>query len=453
MSEIRILIEEIIIELTKIEKGELSYNHNGHHIELPRLIGGGELGSLRVTAEIDHKINKVADILIVEDKDIKKKFKFNEWRSLVRNSFGAPLLSIDLDLTAESNAEYVEFELRKRTESYTKQQKSCEFAVGCTFLNGEKPLSFAIGPVSFEHRLEWIKRKEHEKAISTITRRRVEKKWSGAKLVARKDSWDALTEGFIFSAIADYPYVCSVKSNYFGREISQDRAVVVANLALCSIALLWKPPSRTLDSLNLLCDGPSYVKNILFHPKGQRLLVGKYREKLPFGPWIKDSDWEKLIVDTRDYFTIVGRILDYILDPTAQHAQPNLINALSNSIILINEGCREKSSQLSVVKLVASLDALASGGKSNGIKKLISSRLGISELTPISSNGPTFQKAIDELYSEGRSRTIHGSSDKLYLDWTESKYLAEELARLTFMACIEWVSSNPGCNDANALKR
>lgn len=173
---------------------------------------------------------------------------------------------------------------------------------------------------------------------------------------------------------------------------------------------------------------------------------------MPFGPWIDDKAWAQLVAEGSDYFSVVGRILDYMLNPTAQHSQPNMLNAFANSLIWLNEGCREKSTQLSVVKSMAALDALASGGKSFGIKKLVTSRLGVTETTPIKKNGPTFQRVIDELYSDGRSRTIHGSSDKLYLDWTDSKYLAEELARLSFITCVDWIAANPTCDDPAQLR-
>jgi hypothetical protein len=68
---------------------------------------------------------------------------------------------------------------------------------------------------------------------------------------------------------------------------------------------------------------------------------------------------------------------------------------------------------MSVVKFSMSLDTLAVGSKADGIKRLVTARLGIGESQEIRKDGPTMGAAIDDIYSEGRSRTIHGTNEKL----------------------------------------
>ena len=45
---------------------------------------------------------------------------------------------------------------------------------------------------------------------------------------------------------------------------------------------------------------------------------------------------------------------------------------------------------------------------------------------------------VNQIYSEGRSRIIHRTNTKLGHDWSGTKSLSEQFARLCFLACIDW---------------
>lgn len=101
---------------------------------------------------------------------------------------------------------------------------------------------------------------------------------------------------------------------------------------------------------------------------------------------------------------------------------------------------------MGIVTFSATLDALACGGKSGGIKRLITAKLELQETTPIHPGGPTMNAAVDRIYCEGRSRTIHGTNTKLGHDWSGTKSLSEEFTRLCLRACVDWVAANPVSN-------
>jgi hypothetical protein len=67
--------------------------------------------------------------------------------------------------------------------------------------------------------------------------------------------------------------------------------------------------------------------------------------------------------------------------------------------------------------------------KAGGIRKVINARLGIKDGDTVW-DGATFRQVIDEIYSDGRSRTIHGTNDKLGYDWSVTRMLSEYFARL-----------------------
>ena len=82
-------------------------------------------------------------------------------------------------------------------------------------------------------------------------------------------------------------------------------------------------------------------------------------------------------------FDVVGDVLDYIISPTGKIARPRMMSAVAHALLWFHEGCRETVTHMAIVNFSASLDALAGGGKSGGIRRLINARLGIEDDKPI----------------------------------------------------------------------
>ena len=77
----------------------------------------------------------------------------------------------------------------------------------------------------------------------------------------------------------------------------------------------------------------------------------------------------------------------------------------------------------------------------------------MAENDPIRANGPSFSSVIDELYSQGRSRLIHGNSDRIGHDWQDQRGLAESLARITLILCLHWAADHPNLDDPKLLTK
>jgi hypothetical protein len=174
---------------------------------------------------------------------------------------------------------------------------------------------------------------------------------------------------------------------------------------------------------------------------------------MPHGPWLETGQWEQVFSERADHFTVVGEVLEYLVSPTGDVARPRMMNTLAQALLWFHEGCRETVAPMAIVKFSAALDALACGGKAGGIRRLLSARLGIPESSPIRPDGPTLRQAIKEIYSDGRSRTIHGTNVKLGHDWTSTRDMAEQFVRLCLLLCIDWAASHPSSNDPSQLAR
>ncbi|MGB4950812.1 MAG: hypothetical protein WBO55_09285 [Rhizobiaceae bacterium] len=189
--------------------------------------------------------------------------------------------------------------------------------------------------------------------------------------------------------------------------------------------------------MNLLYDRRIHRQRALTIFPGKTVLAGSSMSHMPHGPWLEDGKWETLLTQNASFFGGVAEVLDYVIDPARGQSRPDMLNTLAQALLWFHEGCRESVTLMGIVKFTATLDALACGGKSGGIKRLISARLGLQEIAPICANGPTMKAAVDQIYSEARSRTIHGTNTKLGHDWSGTKSLSEQFARLCLLACID----------------
>jgi HipA-like protein len=158
----------------------------------------------------------------------------------------------------------------------------------------------------------------------------------------------------------------------------------------------------------------------------------------------------------RDYLARragIREVIEFWLSPDGKVSRPALMNQFVQSLIWFHEACREPIPMIATTKFMAALDALACGGKAKGIKALITARFRVAESDPIRADGPSFSKVIDDLYSQGRSRLIHGSSDRIGHDWHQEHGLAESLARLALIACLHWAADHENLDDPKAMAK
>lgn len=450
MGKIIAKVEKIVVELRRLQSVSQPFRDNADNFHLPRLIYAGTGGSISVSELIDDEISKVADQLIGNDLILKRSFTVNEWRKLVRNAFGPALASIDLDGDLSENAQAILTQVKSSVDTHKANYDIREYVFGCTLFSNEKVRPFNIGPVRFERRHDWLARKHRDKEISDASFRRVKKIWNGER-VRKRSSTDYLHERDILTAIRNSPFVCSVVTVGLSSEAGREKALTAARLATASIALLWSSSSKQLDGMNLMFDRSMFRQVTLVFIPGKRVLAGSRISNMPHGPYMHDDEWEMEFERHKDFFQTIGAVLEYVISPTGMVSRPNMMNVLMQALLWFHEGCREIVTLMAIVKFSAALDALACGGRSNGIKKLIKARLEIDEKKPVYPDGPDLNEAIDRIYSHGRSRTIHGTSDKLGHDWTQTRGLAEQFARYCLVACVYWVAENSTSDDPKDL--
>lgn len=446
------LVKDIIRELVDLENIPMEARSDGDVFSLPRMIDAGNGESLVVSRKLDEGIERMAKRLMDDDPSLKPKFTQAEWREIVRRAFGPALASIDLDDDLEANASKVLTQVKTTANPTATGKRTREYAFGCTLFGGKDFKPFAVGPVLFEPRAIWLERKNQDGGVTKVSLRRIQQIWQGANIRKRKPSFDSIAETNVIDAIGSCQFVCSVKVYDFGAEAGQEKALMAARSAITAIALTWQIPSKVLSGINLAFDRQPHRRKTLAFIDGKGIRAGSSWSHLPIGPHITPDEWENVIKERSDIFAVVGEMLNYIVSASGKSARPNMMSTLFHSFLWFHEGCREPWSHIAVVKLAASLDALACGKASAGIIMLIHARLKMEGNSPIRLGGPTVRNVIERIYNSGRSRLIHGNNDELSGDWSDMKALAEQFCRLCLLLCLEWIAKHPNSDDPHQLR-
>ncbi|MDX8540090.1 hypothetical protein RFM23_20940 [Mesorhizobium abyssinicae] len=442
MATLRDLLRELIEELIKTQTpGSFPEKVDGVTV-MSGFISTGQGGSLMLSRPMEQLISQIAQILRQNAPTVFLSHTEKEWLQLVRGAFGPPLALIDLTDDLGSNADQVLAAVRQTLSESTVKGSTCEYAFGCTLFASKAVEAFAIGPVRFEARLEWLARKLGEGAVTAIMARRLRRRWAGQKNRKRKHLVDGMRETDIVDAVGSCDYICSVMTGGLASQAGEMKSRTAARLALTAIAIWWEVPSRALDGMNLLVDRTVRIQRSLAFVPGKITLSGGTLLGRPHGPPISPKEWADLLARVGDELKVVGELIEFYLSPTGAVGRPKLMNALAQALLWFHEGCREQVDLMAIVKFAATLDALASGGESSGILKLIQARLGPKPSDPIRANGQTAKQGVEEIYSKGRSRTMHGTNENLGHDWTSTRGFSEVIARYCLISCLGWAATN-----------
>jgi hypothetical protein len=375
-------------------------------------------------------------------KQVNLKFSSRDWDRLIRNIFKKILAASTANGDANTVLDRVKSDLQVGFIGYGLQ----EFVFGCSLFHTNEFQHFAIGPVSFETRLDWLARKEKFGQVSTTSCRRIAQKWHSQKTNKRKPSRDQLKEDGIIEAIGDALVVCSVSTEGMASVMAHERALRAARLALTAIALRWQTPSKVLDGMNLLFDRQPRKQAYLVFDAVRLVSISEKYVHVSKTVFFEEK-WDKIHTDHANYFSLIGEMLYSITNPVSPPQRPAIIAALTHAMMWFHEAARSDDALVATIKYAASLDALASGGRAEGIKKLINARLGILADRKIYQGGPTLNKFVNNMFDHVRSRTMHGTNPDIHYDLCETSATAEQLARLCLLLCIGWAVENPNSDD------
>ncbi|MBK8628660.1 MAG: hypothetical protein IPN84_00160 [Sphingomonadales bacterium] len=421
--------------------------------DLPQWISAGEDESLVINRKISDLIWDLANALYAAQPTMAKAISRKDWAGLVQRVIGPLLAKSDLDVPYETSADTILIKLRHELATKDWNYKKRIFLFGCSFIEHHDIPPFSIGPVTVWKRDKWLDGALANGRISRISHRRLLARWEGKSMKRRKPSQDSANEHAVADAVGGAPYVCTVETDGIFGEVAKEKAVMAARFAQIGVALMWASPTKAIAELNLVFDGLPYRQTYAFVQDRPEILSGSKWTHSLHGISLFGGLWEPLIQQRSDWWKTLAEAIVFWLSPDGKVPRPKLMNQLVQALTWFHEACREPMPMIATTKFMAALDALTCGGKGRGIKALIASRWGVAENDPIRANGPSFSSVIDELYSQGRSRLIHGNSDRIGHDWQDQRGLAESLARITLILCLHWAADHPNLDDPKLLTK
>ena len=446
------IISNIFKQVVDLRGLSLQQITEGDDFRLPRLIRAGNGRVIQISKPIDDLITQLADILKSERPQLARSVREEEWCGWIRGAIGPAIAARSHSDPPGAAAHTILSELKTEIDALLAGLDLREYAFGTTLFSASNISPFSIGPALFQPREAWLKRKHADGSITDVMLRRILKIWGGNRQKTRKGNLDNLRERDILDAIGSSPYVCSVSIQGFAPEAGREAALTAARVALACIAMISATPSAVLERFNLSYDGGVRRQKALSSIEGRMVLSEFSLSGRPHGPRISDADWSNELSKRPNYFAAAGEALRLLVHPEGTVPRLCLINALMQSLLWFYEGCRERNDLLAIVNFVASLDALGGGKKVRGILAVLKGRLGVDETDSINPGGPTFKSVLDTIYSEGRSRTIHGTSIKIGHDWASMRGIAEQLSRDALFASLDWAGRNQSAVKAEELK-
>lgn len=447
------LIETVLAELIAAQSPAALAPPKRGSFSFPPTLPVGDGHVIPATERMIEAIGSFADLLTENDPQLARSYTKKDLMKVMRRVFGETLAKIDLNDPAEFNREQVQAGVADRFYAEIDGQRiEQQFLFGCWFLAGTTSHSIRVGPVIFEDRATWLARASSEGRVSAITGRRLIRLWKGARLSKRTPSADNELEQSVLDVLANCPFACSVETRGLVATSAEQKALLAARLAQTAVALLWASPSGVLDRLGLLYDGDVRRQHYVTFGSARRWGSSSSISRMPSGP-VTPTDWEETWAESGWVMTQIGEALSAYVDPAMPVTRPKLLNALFLSLWWFHEGCVERSPLMATVKFAASMDTLADGGRRPGIVRFIEARGGSPSNTAILTTGETPFELVSEIYDYARSRTMHGSNNRVGHDWSETRSRAEMLARLCLQMACSWMTDHPDSDDIKAMQK
>ena len=438
------LVENIVKEIDNLPRGPFWVRdvmvEKRYSFPITLNVGNGR--EIHIRPEINRMFATLSKAMMEEYfGSYKSDFTDSEWNRMVKKAIGMALVDDNRNIVVKSDSKAILQAANKKIHDWICDIQEREYAFGCHFCNVPDLEPLSIGPVLFEPRLTWLKRTHVGGNVSTISRSRLERAWKGERVRKRKAFEDEMRENEILDTIGKCGFVCSVKIALTGSEAGLHKALTAARLATTAIALAWDRPSSVLDVMALTFDREPYRhKNLVFFPNNRFGYRTSWSYISGGVTWLQRNEWDNLATEFNAIFQCAGEVITYVTGGRDAVSRPELLNVLFQAFLWFHEGSREQVDAMAIVKFCAAMDALSCGREKRGILNLVRSRLVIKDEVK-------FVKDLNRIYGDGRSRTVHGTSDKLQHDWSEGRDVAQHLARLCLVSCLQWASESPQLDD------
>ena len=207
------LVENILTEIQDLPRGPFWIRDvvMEQRYPFPIMLDVGDGRHIYITPKIDRMLGSLSKAVMSEFfRSQKSNFTSSEWNKMVREEFGLVLVNSDDEVIVERDSKEVLEAVREKLSDRIYDIHGREYIFGCHFCNVSNLEPLSIGPVRFEPRHSWLKRKSDNGHLSKASSSRIPRVWDGERLRKRKTSRDQILEDEILDTIGGCKFVCSV---------------------------------------------------------------------------------------------------------------------------------------------------------------------------------------------------------------------------------------------------
>ena len=441
MSKIEETIQSIIEKIDSVNNEPMK-----PMVELPSMISTDSGKELFLSQSIDKKIIEVADYYFDQQNEIKTNYTKNEWRTEIRRKVGHCYEATDSNNSLEQRGKIFKQKIESAKNESISRQKFFVLSFGCSLFREPLNSEFTIGPVTFSPFHYWLdyalkngllEEAEHKKFMNVVL---------GSESTIDKDARKQLKNLMVFDVIRDAHMMCTVRTEGLAYELARKRSLIAARLALTSIALLWRRPSRILENMCVAGEHSKFMRNMFISSPNARLTHAS--------EWVGASsiiceDITKIESYDEQLFDLFGQMITCWTSNTQYSQAPELLCGHSQSLFFFWSGCNDDE-LMSIVKFTASLEALSPNQTFSAVLILLKSRLNLKEEDLVAPN-QNLRQLVEQIYKEARSRTLHGTNTDLLHDWSVVQAYAEQITRNCIVSSMRFVIKNPTATKLECL--
>lgn len=287
--------------------------------------------------------------------------------------------------------------------------------------------SFAVGPVEFLPRSDWISRYvknatalEH---IQKVESRETSYDALRSQALALPSDWDLRTAWDVLGALRNFEWVATIRMS--GHELSQShhKASVIVGLAIDAIGLRF----QVEDARRFTKAGRQHLyseERLATAPNGGFLRGGS--TQMP-GLGAEPGALARQMQAERSFLDAAGKILDVYVQGRLTGSAPHLVERWANALYWVGEARREASDFMAVVNYGCAADGLSgAGGEAAKMTDFAEAALNPNG-DPPPAGLLSISDVVTKVYREGRNKLAHGEKAGLLEDLSDIRALGDAL--------------------------
>ena len=441
MTNIKKTIQSIIKEIDEVNIQPVKPN-----LESPSFISTDGGNTLLLNQSINKKITEVADYYFNQQNEIKTKYTINEWRTEIRRMVGRCYEVTDSNDSLEQRRHTFKQEIENAKNESISRQNNYFLSFGCLLFREPLNSEFSIGPVTFLPSNSWLNCAFENGLIEETEYKNLKKFVFGSESTSDKEAREQLQDPIIFDMFRDTQMMCTVKTEGLAPELARKRSLIAARLAQTSITLLWLKPSRILGSMRVAGEHSTFMRDMIMSTPNARL---GYHSELVGLNVVNCDDITKISSYDKQLFDLSGQMIACWTSNTEYSQASELLRGLSQALFFFWSGCNDDE-LMSIVKFTASLEALSPEQNCKAVLKLTKSRLNLEGEDPVTPN-KNLKQIVKQMYNQARSRTLHGTNEKLLHDWSIVQAYSEVITRNCIVSSMKFLIKNPTATNLECL--